>query len=251
MGRRSICAASFAVLLISQAEAVEVGKPSKTSISSAARRALTARDYDPTIRNPDWLAEVFLGPTEREILAGDAVMRNLDRDYREATEQTINNGQHLIRTRFFDERLRLALSKGAAQVVILGAGYDSRAYRMRQLLKDVRTLQEIHPFSYEEFTRRCSTVDVVWFNDRLMPKSLFEIEHSTDFQNSLIKFSDLQDFYTRMIIVTDDLRKREFLQKIQSSVFAEISTRVNFLGYESLVKQYEMDLLRSNQVFLL
>ena len=54
-----------------------------------------------------------------------------------------------------------------------------------------------------------------------------------------------------MIIVTDDNRKREFLQRIQSSVFAESAKRVDFLGYESLVKQYEIDLLRSNQVFLL
>ena len=50
MGKLEISVASFAVLLISQADAVEVGKPSRTSISSAARRALTARDYDPTIR---------------------------------------------------------------------------------------------------------------------------------------------------------------------------------------------------------
>ncbi|MBN2115943.1 MAG: hypothetical protein JW730_05205 [Anaerolineales bacterium] len=118
-------------------------------------------------------------------------------------------------------------------------------------LKDVRTLQEIPKFSYAEFIRKCSTVDVVWFNSHLMPNSLFEVEHSTDFQNSLIKFSDLQDFYSRMIIVADDNRKREFSQKIQSSVFADISKRINFLGYESLVKQYEMDLLKSNQVFLL
>jgi hypothetical protein len=128
---------------------------------------------------------------------------------------------------------------------------DKNRLFVNQPLKDVRTLQEIPQFSYEEFTKRCGTVDVVWFNDRLMPKSLFEVEHSTDFQKSLIKFSDLQDFYTRMIIVTDDNRKREFLHKIQSSVFTEISKRVDFLGYESLVKQYEMDLLRSNQVFLL
>jgi hypothetical protein len=118
-------------------------------------------------------------------------------------------------------------------------------------LKDVRTLQDIPHFSYGEIVQRCGTVDAIWFNERLLPHSLFEVEHSTDFQNSLIKFSDLQDFYTRMIIVTDDVRKREFLQKIQSSVFTEISKRVDFLGYESLVKQYEMDLLKSNQVFLL
>jgi hypothetical protein len=52
-----------------------------------------------------------------------------------------------------------------------------------------------------------------------------------------------------MIIVADDNRKREFSQKMQSSVFNEVASRVNFLGYESLVKQYEMELLRSSQVF--
>ncbi len=144
MGKLEIYIASFAVLLISQADAVEVGKPSRTSISSAARRALTARDYDPTVRNPDWLAEVFLGPAEREIIAGDPAIKNLERDYREAIKDealALVNGQHLIRTRFFDERLQRAVSRGATQVVILGAGYDSRAYRMRQLLKDIRVFE--------------------------------------------------------------------------------------------------------------
>jgi len=128
---------------------------------------------------------------------------------------------------------------------------DKNRLFVNKPLKDIRTLQAIPPFSYDEIVRRGSSVDVIWFNNRLLPNSLFEVEHSTDFQNSLIKFSDLQDFYTRMIIVSDDNRKREYLQKIQSSVFTEISKRVDFLGYESLVKQYEMDLLRSNQVFLL
>ena len=126
---------------------------------------------------------------------------------------------------------------------------DKNRLFVNKPLKDVRTLQEIPPFSYDEIVRKSSTVDVIWFNNRLLPNSLFEVEHSTDFQNSLIKFSDLQDFYTRMIIVADDNRKREFAQKIQSSVFSEISNRVDFLGYESLVKQYEMDLLKSSQVF--
>ena len=128
---------------------------------------------------------------------------------------------------------------------------DKNRLFVNKSLKDIRILQDIPPFSYSEIVKRCSTVDVIWFNSRLMPNSLFEVEHSTDFQNSLIKFSDLQDFYTRMIIVTDDNRKREFMQKIQSSVFTEISKRIDFLGYESLVKQYEIDLLKSNQVFLL
>jgi len=126
---------------------------------------------------------------------------------------------------------------------------DKNRLFVNKPLKDIRTLQAIPKFSYDEFTNRCSTVDVIWFNGHLMPNSLFEVEHSTDFQNSLGKFSDLQDFCTRMIIVADDNRKREFLQKIQSSAFVDISKRVNFLGYESLIKQYEMEITKSIQVF--
>ena len=126
---------------------------------------------------------------------------------------------------------------------------DKNKFFVNKPLKEIRMLQEIPKFSYDGIIQRCSTVDVIWFNNRLLPNSLFEVEHSTDFQNSLIKFSDLQDFYTRMIIVADDHRKREFTQKMQSTVFNEVSSRVNFLGYESLVKQYEMELLKSNQVF--
>ena len=120
---------------------------------------------------------------------------------------------------------------------------------MNKPLKEVRILQDIPKFSYDEIVQRCSTVDVIWFNNRLLPSSLFEVEHSTDFQSSLIKFSDLEDFYTRMVIVADDNRKREFTQKIQRSVFWKISKRVDFLSYASLVKQYEMELLKSSQTF--
>lgn len=128
--------------LVNEAQAVEPGKPSRTSISSAARRALAARDYDPSVRNPDWLAEQFLGPEERAILAGDPALKALDTDYREAQKvQAAVVGQHLIRTRYFDERLQHALNGAATQLVILGAGFDSRAYRMRQLLKNLKVFE--------------------------------------------------------------------------------------------------------------
>src|SRR5215208_4914676 len=87
---------------------------------------------------------------------------------------------------------------------------DKNKLFVNQPLKEVRGLHDIPRFSYDGIVQRCSTVDVIWFNNRLLPNSLFEVEHSTDFQNSLIKFTDLRDFHTRMIIVADDNRKREF-----------------------------------------
>lgn len=114
-------------------------------------------------------------------------------------------------------------------------------------LKEIRTLQEMPSFSYGEFVKRSSTIDVLWFNSRLMPNSFFEVEHSTDIQNSLLKYVDLQDFFVRMFIVADENRKAEFEQKRKYKAFEEISSRVNFLTYESLVKQYESEIVKASQ----
>jgi hypothetical protein len=102
-----------------------------------------------------------------------------------------------------------------------------------------RTLQELPAFSYPHFVQRSSTVDVIWFNEREMPHTFFEVEHSTDIQNSLVKFNDLQDFFARMLIVSDANRQKEYEHKIKYSSFRDIAGRVQFLAYDSLAKQHE------------
>lgn len=62
---------------------------------------------------------------------------------------------------------------------------DKNRLFVNKPLKDIRGLQDIPKFSYDGIVQRCSTVDVIWFNNRLLPSSLFEVEYSTDFQNSL------------------------------------------------------------------
>lgn len=118
-------------------------------------------------------------------------------------------------------------------------------------LKEIRTLGEIPSFSHDTLVRRSATIDVIWFNKRLMPNTFFEIEHSTEIQNSLGKFCDLQDFYTRMFIVADKNRRSEFEQKLKYTAFEDIADRVKFLDYESVVKQYEIEIVRASQEQLL
>ncbi len=113
--------------------------------------------------------------------------------------------------------------------------YDERK------LGDISTMNELPKYSYDNIVQRSSTIDVIWFNERNLPHSFFEVEHSTDIQNSLLKFNDLQDFYSRMIIVANNKRKADYLNKIKYSSFKDLSinNRVSFLDYESLNKQYE------------
>lgn len=109
-------------------------------------------------------------------------------------------------------------------------------------LGELRTLNELPKFGYPGFLQRSSTIDVIWFNERLMPDSFFEVEHSTDIQNSLLKYNDLIDFNSRMLIVADKSRKKDFDNKIGFSAFREIAGKVGFVDYETLNKQYEREI---------
>lgn len=109
----------------------------------------------------------------------------------------------------------------------------------KKSLAEIKTLAELPKFSYGHFIQRSSTIDVIWFNERKMPFSFFEVEHSTNIQNSLLKFNDLQDFNSKMYIVADSHRQKEYGAKIKYSSFKDINKRIEFLSYESLTKQYE------------
>ncbi len=101
-------------------------------------------------------------------------------------------------------------------------------------LCDVSTLPKMYEFTYAEVLRRAQTIDVAWLNSRKYPDSFFEIEHSTDIYNSLIKFVELQDFRAKFYIVADNRRKMEFETKIGFNAFSSIKPFVKFLNYDSV-----------------
>src|SRR6185369_179223 len=95
--------------------------PSKTCLYVAAGRALGARDPDAAVRNPDYLAERLLGPTERALVADQACVQALELDYAEARKNMEAIGSAImmqVRTRFIEERLASAIENGATQLVI-------------------------------------------------------------------------------------------------------------------------------------
>ena len=98
-------------------------------------------------------------------------------------------------------------------------------------LGSLSKIERIFDFTFESIVNRAKTIDVIWFNDRKLPYSFFEVEHSTDIQNSLLKFNDLQDFYSEFYIVSDVARKNEFNKKIEYSAFKDIKARVKFIDY--------------------
>jgi methyltransferase (TIGR00027 family) len=126
---------------------VTIAAISRTSIYVAAARAIGAREPDLTVRNPDDLAERLLGdPAELDV--DHPVVRALALSYDEAMAQpeVVNIVRMMmIRTRFIDAALGRAIANGATQVVILGAGFDSHAYRCRSLLERARVFEVDRP----------------------------------------------------------------------------------------------------------
>ncbi len=116
---------------------------------------------------------------------------------------------------------------------------DQNRKFLERPLKDVCSTIQIPQFSYESITDRAKTVDAIWFNDRKMPESFFEVEHSTDIQNSVAKFCDLQDFYSRFFIVAPRNRKEQFDKVLQRTAFRDMKGRILFHSYESILSQYE------------
>jgi methyltransferase (TIGR00027 family) len=119
--------AVVAALLLSGAGAVLPVPPdavSKTAEAVCEYRAIAAQHPDARLRNADRFAGEWCGPQllpreyepAREVIDGDA---------------EAHSGYFFVnaRSRYIDRQLKRAARRGVAQVVILGAGFDSRAYR--------------------------------------------------------------------------------------------------------------------------
>jgi len=125
--------------------AVRPGQPSTTAAAVCGYRGIAAQHPDPKLRNPDYLAQKLCNPAV-----------NLPSDYAGARQIIDSAGPVYAvyfminaRTHWIDAALRRALAEGATQVVVLGAGYDSRAYRFHQAYPQVRFFEVDLPATSE------------------------------------------------------------------------------------------------------
>ncbi len=101
----------------------------------ACIRAVAALDEREGIRCKDYLAEKFITTEMRNAFRNPAIKGWLMQNPPGLYQYTI------ARTAFFDHVVEEALKEGIPQLVFLGAGYDSRPYRFRHLLRDTRIFE--------------------------------------------------------------------------------------------------------------
>jgi len=117
---------------------------------------------------------------------------------------------------------------------------DKNQTFLSKKLGDLATKNEIPHFTFDNILQSSKYIDVIWFNERNFPNSVFEIENSTNFRNSLVKFVELQDFNLTMTLIApnDESKYKKYQQEIEKSAFASIRNRVKFFNYDYIEKLY-------------
>ncbi|HVO41198.1 MAG TPA: SAM-dependent methyltransferase [Aggregatilineales bacterium] len=114
-------------------------QPSASAMNVAICRALAAHEQREDIRGHDFLAEIFLGEDAQKSLedpvAHALILKRL------AAFSPGGYEFFIARTAYLDGVVEAALRDNIPQIVFLGAGYDTRAYRFSNLIKDTRIFE--------------------------------------------------------------------------------------------------------------
>ncbi|MGA3023332.1 MAG: SAM-dependent methyltransferase [Bryobacteraceae bacterium] len=110
-------------------------QPSDSAVGVALFRAFATSEKREEIRGGDNLAEYFLPQHFREMLNNPAAREWIKSKAPGSYEY------FLARTAYFDGVVREALQANLPQIVFLGAGYDSRPYRFRDLIRDTQIFE--------------------------------------------------------------------------------------------------------------
>jgi len=122
-------------------------------------------------------------------------------------------------------------------------GYDTYSWEKRAIfenktLSNLMTLEVCPSFTYEAIIKRIERIDVLWFNKRGFPKYTFEVEHTPQFKNSLLKFTELSDFSTLFYIVAYSKNEDKYRYELSRPVFREIKDRCVFKSYDQVERMY-------------
>ena len=155
-------------------------QPSETAMTVAFCRALAAKDEREEIKGPDYLAERFLTEEGRQPLQ-DSASRTW------AIQNLVTSplyGYFIARTAFMDNIFKKSLSENIPQIVLLGAGYDTRAYRNQESLGKTRV------FELDISSTQKRKMDI-------LHGAQVEIPHQVSFVSINFKVDNLEDVLRR------------------------------------------------------
>jgi len=147
---------------------------SETAQATLFLRALSCYEPDERIKGRDNFARLFL-PDERRTKIGNE-------NYRRAAFQKIKMGTYnyvIARTAWFDRVFTEALENETPQIVILGAGYDARAYRYKDINRST-IIFEVDALYTQEEKKNILRMNNIDTNDVRFVTADFETDDLTE-----------------------------------------------------------------------
>jgi methyltransferase (TIGR00027 family) len=120
--------------------------PRSTAENMCALRAAGALERDSALRCPDDMAADFLGGFNVTTLAKHRGARRL---FLYGVNRRVPGlyAYETMRVKFMDDVLRKSITAGLDELIVLGAGLDSRPYRLAGELRGIRVIEVDHPVS--------------------------------------------------------------------------------------------------------
>jgi methyltransferase (TIGR00027 family) len=158
------------------------GKPSFTAEIDAVIRTIETEKPESERLCYDPFARGFLGTTNR-VIGMIPPLRRLALWYLEKKHPFILDCIP-ARTRYIDDYVNKCIDDGIEQLIILGAGYDSRAYRIERLKGRVTVFEVDHPANHKRKIEKVKKIldplpgNVVYvpidFNKKTVPERMFQ-----------------------------------------------------------------------------
>lgn len=107
-------------------------RPSETAMTVAFCRAFSNAEENEALKGDDYLAKIFLNEISLKPFKDKT-------SFNWVKNNVMTDGSYefiISRTAFYDDIVKQELGENIPQIVFLGAGYDSRAYRYKDLIKD-------------------------------------------------------------------------------------------------------------------
>ncbi len=111
-------------------------KPSETAGFTTYFRACSNKEKERQIRGPDYLAKIFHVGSAKWKLKMSRILLPILKRYLPGTYEWV-----AARTFMLDDIFKKALIDNWDQIIILGAGFDSRSYRFKDLIKDTKLFE--------------------------------------------------------------------------------------------------------------
>jgi len=232
-------------------------KASETAMFAAIHRHLAHKEEDPSFQGSDHIAKLFLPGKARFFLSFKFMRNKIRKKLRKEVPGTYE--YMTARTRHFDNLFKQALDENIPQIVLLGAGYDTRSIRFKDYIKDTKIFELDTPIIQQQkkrilFRSKISVSDQVTFAPINFNKEKMEDVLSKTGYNRALKSCFLWEgvtYYLPENAVTDTLYFINTFSGIGSTVsfdyFYRSAIDESFEYYGA--KEINEAVLKSNEPF--